>query len=78
MGVVAGSIFATLAAAITNLISELTGGIRFTVIEVDEEDGDDARRAGPLSGCTGRRAVKIGWPRDSGTRYRLPFGTAGL
>ncbi len=35
VGVLAGSVFVTLAAALMNLISELTGGIRFTVIEVD-------------------------------------------
>lgn len=39
--VVAGTIMATLAAAIMNVISELTGGIRFTVLEVDEDDGDE-------------------------------------
>ena len=37
----------TLAAAITNLISELTGGIRFTVLEVDEEDEDELDRPAP-------------------------------
>ena len=31
----AGGLRATLAAAIMNVISELTGGIRFTVLEVD-------------------------------------------
>lgn len=41
VGVVAGTIMLTLAAAITNLISELTGGIRFTVLEVDEDDEDE-------------------------------------
>ena len=47
VGVVAGSVLVTLAAAITNLISELTGGIRFTVLEVAEDDDealDDAAR----------------------------------
>lgn len=32
---VAGSVLITLAGAVMNLISELTGGIRFTVIEVE-------------------------------------------
>ena len=41
VGVVAGTVLTTLAAAITNLISELTGGIRFTVLEVAEEDDDE-------------------------------------
>lgn len=41
VGVVASSIMLTLLAAIMNLISELTGGIRFTVLEVDEDDDDD-------------------------------------
>ncbi len=47
---VAVSIFITLSAAIMNLISELTGGIRLTVIEVDplddpELDFDDESEA---------------------------------
>lgn len=37
-----GSVLVTLTAAIVNLIAEVTGGIRFTVIESDESDGDDA------------------------------------
>lgn len=37
VGVVAGSVLITLSAAIINLISELTGGIRFTVLEVDDD-----------------------------------------
>ncbi len=41
----AGSVLITLWAAIVNLISEATGGIRFTVIETDETDEDDAADA---------------------------------
>ena len=36
-----GSVLITLAAALVNLIAEATGGIRFTVIELDESDDDD-------------------------------------
>ncbi len=35
------SVMATVSAAIMNLVSELTGGIRFTVIEALDEDDDD-------------------------------------
>lgn len=35
----AGSVLITLAGAVMNLISELTGGIRFTVIEVEHAPG---------------------------------------
>lgn len=38
---VAGSVMLTLGAAIVNLIAEATGGIRFTVIEVDGITDDD-------------------------------------
>ena len=38
---VAGSILITLSAAVMNVISEATGGIRFTVIETDESDDDE-------------------------------------
>jgi hypothetical protein len=41
VGVVTSTVLITLCAAITNLISELTGGIRFTVLEVDEADDDE-------------------------------------
>lgn len=41
IGLVAGSIMITLGAAIVNLISEATGGIRFTVIEVFGSEDDD-------------------------------------
>lgn len=37
----AGSVFITLWAAVVNLIAELTGGLRFTVIETDETDEDE-------------------------------------
>lgn len=40
IGLTVGSVLVTLAAAIVNLISEATGGIRFTVIEVDEADDE--------------------------------------
>jgi len=42
----AGSVLLTLGAAIVNLISEATGGIRFTVIETDETDDDDVDEKG--------------------------------
>lgn len=50
----AGSVLITLWAAIVNLISEATGGIRFTVIETDETD-EDVESAPDLHAATAGR-----------------------
>lgn len=48
---IAGSVLITLAGAVMNLISELTGGIRFTVIEVEHvQPTSDGVGSGPGRG----------------------------
>lgn len=45
------TVFAVLATALVNLISEITGGIRFIVIEEIIDDDDDDGPAGPPRGA---------------------------
>lgn len=48
VGMVVTSVMLTLWAAVVNVVSELTGGIRFTIIETDELDDDDEDRDDPV------------------------------
>lgn len=61
---VAASVLITLAAAIVNLISELTGGIRLVVLEVDESEDDELLLSEPpdhrRTGSSARRSKDAG------------------
>jgi hypothetical protein len=47
--VIAGALLTVLGVALVNLISEVTGGIRFVVIEIDPDDRSGERPAEPSS-----------------------------
>jgi len=69
--VIAGTAFTVMMSVLFNLITDLTGGVRLTVVELG-----DARRPVNTRRSGGRKLLRRARPTTGGTGDQLPSGTA--